>query len=160
MDGEICVKKRKDATNVAALGAGYRDELKRQLADLARDMVLDPFVKGQEMALIEQALWQMRQEPVVSPEVRETLVSRAFDDAWSQRENEVCRGVVRDYVALLDDLADAMQPRFRLPEQVKAPELCREKLRRFAEPKQYDSAQSVLMEAADLLAEIEQKYWI
>lgn len=161
VDGEIFVKKRKDATNVAALGAGYRDELKRQLADLARDMVLDPFVKGQEMALIEQALWQMRQEPVISPEVRETLVSRAFDDAWSQRENEVCRGVVRDYVALLDDLADAMQPRFRLPENgVKASELCPNKLRRFAAPKHYDSVHSMLAEAADLLAEIEQDYWI
>jgi hypothetical protein len=146
--------------DISALGGDYRDELKRQLGELARDMELDPFVKGQEMALIEQALWQTRQGPVVSPEAREALVSRAVDEAWAQREDEVRRGVVREYAALLDDLADVMQPRFRLPDSAKAPELCREKLRRFAAPKQYDSVQSVLMEAADLLAEIEQKYWI
>ena len=160
VDGEVCVKKRKDAVDISALGGDYRDELKRQLGELARDMELDPFVKGQEMALIEQALWQTRQGPVVSPEAREALVSRAVDEAWAQREDEVRRGVVREYAALLDDLADVMQPRFRLPDSAKAPELCREKLRRFAAPKQYDSVQSVLMEAADLLAEIEQKYWI
>ena len=146
--------------DVSALGEAYRTELKRQLSDLARDMVLDPFVKRQEMALIEQALWQMRQEPTVSPEEREALVSRAIDEAWEQRENEVRRGVVREYAALLDDLADVMQPRFRLPDSAKAPKLCREKLRRFAAPKHYDSVYSVLAEAADLLAEIEQDYGI
>ncbi|MDO4657060.1 replication endonuclease [Kingella sp. (in: b-proteobacteria)] len=157
--GVDCVKKRKDAVDISALGGDYRDELKRQLSVLARDMELDPFVKNQEMALIEQALWQTRQEPVISPETREMLVVRAVDEAWAQREHEVYRGVVHDYVALLDDLADAMQPRFRQPEnRVKASELCPGKLRRFPEPKHYDSAYSVLAEAADLLAEIEQDY--
>ncbi|XXQ68971.1 replication endonuclease [Neisseriaceae bacterium B1] len=152
------VKKRKESVDLRQNRQARYESLVQEIKRLARDEEIEPFFKAQEMVLLNTALGQIAKEPEFNTAQVESMVRMAQVAAFEQQEREDNQRALQQYHAKLNELGRFMQPELRLHE--KGGKLRHAlKLRKFAAPKQYDSAESVLREAADLLAEIELNFW-
>lgn len=150
------VKKSNETVNISEQRQLLIDELKR----LSRDNGMEPFIKKREMFLLNLSLNRLSKEPEINATQRAQLIEQAAIDAQKQHENSLKNRALHEYRDKLDHLACLMQPKLDKPaNKLKPSEISPSKLRKFAAQKQYNSAYSVLREAADLLAEIEQNYW-